>query len=420
MTAASVETASSAEAVSSLATAQGFTVAPASPRLRTRVWRGRFWWSLVIVFSALLAVVLASTPTTDAALLSLNNPGAEGARATGEILRGQGLDVRQITRLGAARIATPQDTTLAIALPSQLIDYQVKSVLSYPGDLVFVGVTPELLAAIDPSLTAADTAEVTLRGAGCNDPDATAAGRISTGGAEIDATRVSDATVCFRSAPGVGPFVVLRREGRTITLLSDATLPMNGKLVDYGNAALVFRALGKHPNLVWYVGNPLDTSTLTYTYYDGTGSKQGGNGVEPSADFLPPGTGTALYALAIAVLIAAIWRGRRMGPLVTESLPVVVPSSETTSGRARLYRRARAYGRASASLRSAAAERMGRRLCVPRGGDAATLIRAVARATGREPASVERLVYGPPPGDEHAMMDLVQELDTLERQVHRP
>ena len=403
-----------------VATAQGFTVAPAAPRLRTRVWRGRFWWSLGLIFAALVAAVLASTPTKDAALLSLNNPGDDGARATGEILRGRGLDVRQITRLGAARIATPPDTTLAIALPSQLIDYQVESVLTYPGNIVFIGVSPELLAAIDPGLRSAETPDTTLRGAGCSDPDATAAGRVSSGGSEIDATGLDGAEVCFRGAPGVGPFAVLERDGRTITLLSDATLPMNGNLTDYGNAALVFRSLGKHPNLVWYLGNPLDTSTLTYAHSSGAGSGNGGDGVEPSADFLPPGTGTALYALAIAVLIAAVWRGRRMGPLVTEALPVVVPSSETTRGRARLYRRARAYGRASASLRAAAAERMGRRLGVPRGGDAATLIRAVARATGREPVAVERLVYGPPPGGEHAMMDLVQELDTLERQVHRP
>jgi hypothetical protein len=403
-----------------VATAQGFTVAPASPKLRTRVWRGRFWWSLAVIFSALLAVMMASTPAKDSALLSLNNSGRDGARATGEILRGRGLEVRQITRLGAARIATPQDTTLAVALPSNMVDYQLESVLAYPGDIVFVGVSPELLTAIDPRLRSADTAEATLRGARCSDPDATAAGRISTGGAEIDATSVDGATVCFPDTPGIGPYVVLKSGGRTITLLADATLPMNGNLIDYGNAALVFRALGKHPTLVWYLGNPLDTSTLTYSDGGRTGSKPGGGSVEPSADFLPPGTGTALYALAIAVLIAAIWRGRRMGPLVTEALPVVVPSSETTRGRARLYRRARAYGRASASLRAAAAERMGRRLGVPRGGDAATLIRAVARATGREPVAVERLVYGPPPDGEHAMMDLVQELDTLERQVHRP
>ncbi len=403
-----------------VAEAQGFTVANASPKLRTRVWRGRFWWSLLILFALLVAVMMASSPTKDSVLLSLNNSGGDGARATGEILRGRGLDVRQITRLGAARIAEPQDTTLAVALPSQLIDYQLESVLAYPGDIVFVGVSPDVLTAIDPALVPADTPETTLRGAGCDDPDAIAAGRISTGGAEIDATRVDGATVCFRSAPGIGPFVVLKRDGRTITLLSDATLPMNSNLTDYGNAALVFRALGKHPTLVWYLGNPLDTSTLTYSYHNGTGSNPGEHAAEPSADFLPPGTGTALYALAIAVLIAAIWRGRRMGPLVTEALPVVVPSSETTRGRARLYRRARAYGRASASLRAAAAERMGRRLGVPRGGDAASLIRAVARATGREPVAVERLVYGPPPDGEGAMMDLVQELDTLERQVHRP
>ena len=204
-----------------------------------------------------------------------------------------------------------------------------------------------------------------------------------------------------------------------ITLLANAAVPMNENLTEYGNAALTFRTLGRHPNLVWCLGSPYDSSTLTYAGSSDPGS--GGSGEEVSAsDILPPGTGDAVYALVLAVLVAAIWRGRRMGPLVVEALPVVVPSSETTRGRARLYRRARAYGRAAASLRAAAAERMGRRLGVPRGGDGPSLVRAIAHATGRDPLGVERLIFGPPPGDERAMMILVQELDTLERQVHRP
>ena len=36
----------------------------------------------------------------------------------------------------------------------------------------------------------------------------------------------------------------------------------------------------------------------------------------------------------------ALWRGRRLGPVVDEPLPVVVRAAETTEGRARLYRRA--------------------------------------------------------------------------------
>ncbi len=402
-----------------LATSQGFTVAPASPTLRRRLWGARGWTILAAMFAAVVAMVIGSGSDADTTLLSAKNPGPDGARATAEVLRGRGIDVRQATTLGAARIADPGETTLAVVLPSNLADYQIDSILSYPGEIVFIGVSPNLLAAIDPALDWRDTSESTLRAPGCGNPDAIAAERIASDGTEITASGIPGASVCFAGEGGGGPFVSLDVDGRPITLLANATLPMNEHLTEFGNAALVFRTLGKHPNLVWYLGNPYDSSTLTYVGSAGPGSGTGGQDVSPS-DVLPPGTGDAVYALVLAILLAAIWRGRSMGPLVTENLPVIVPSSETTRGRARLYRRARAYGRAAASLRGASAERMGRRLGMPRGGDGPSLVRAVARATGRDPIAIERLIFGPPPADERAMMILVQELDTLERQVHRP
>ena len=401
-----------------LAALQGFTVAPASPTVPTRLKRARGWMILAALFAVIVALSIVRRSDADEILLSANNPGPDGARATAEVLRSRGVDVRQETTLGGARITDPGETTLAVVLPSTLADYQIESILSYPGEIVFVGVSPDLLAAIDPRLEWYETGESTLRTPGCDDPDAIAAERITSDGTEVAAPGIPGASVCFPGEGEGGPYVSLDVDGRRITLLANATLPMNDHLTEFGNAALTFRTLGRHPNLVWYLGSYYDSSTLTYT---GSADPDSGAGAEVSAaDILPPGTGDAVYALVLAVFVAAIWRGRRMGPLVTESLPVVVPSSETTRGRARLYRRARAYGRAAASLRAAAAERMGRRLGVPRGGDAPSLVRAVAHATGRDPMAIEQLVFGAPPGDERAMMILVQELDTLERQVHRP
>ncbi len=86
----------------------------------------------------------------------------------------------------------------------------------------------------------------------------------------------------------------------------------------------------------WYVGDYYDSTLLP--------GKGGASDLQINADFLPPGFGTALYALGMTALVAALWRGRRFGPLAVEPLPVVVRASEATRGRARLYRRARAYG----------------------------------------------------------------------------
>src|SRR5690606_16937832 len=110
--------------------------------------------------------------------------------------------------------------------------------------------------------------------------------------------------------------------------------------------------LGAHERLVWLVQDPLDTSSTS------------DEASTPTGALLPSWAGpVGLWALVVA-LVTAIWRGRRLGPLVPESLPVVVRASETTRGRGRLYRRSRSRGHAAAGLRAGTAERVGQRLGV--------------------------------------------------------
>ena len=79
------------------------------------------------------------------------------------------------------------------------------------------------------------------------------------------------------------------------------------------------------------------------------------------------------------VLLAALWQGRRLGPLVAEQLPVVVRASETVEGRGRLYRSRRARDRAADALRTATLQRMLPRL----GLGAARATAVVAAVAGR-------------------------------------
>jgi hypothetical protein len=136
-------------------------------------------------------------------------------------------------------------------------------------------------------------------------------------------------------------------------------------------------------------------------------------------DLMPPWVAAAALQLAVVGLAAAFWRGRRLGPVVYEPLPVVVPSAETTRGRGRLYRRSRAYGRAAAALRAGTALRLGTRLGLPRSATGPDLADAVARATGRPVELVSALLYGPPPTDDQGLVHLAHELDRLESEGHR-
>ncbi len=76
-------------------------------------------------------------------------------------------------------------------------------------------------------------------------------------------------------------------------------------------------------------------------------------------DLMPESVDWIVGQLWLAVvLLAALWNGRRIGPLVAENLPVVVRASETVEGRGRLYRSRRARDRAADALRTAALQRL--------------------------------------------------------------
>ncbi len=121
--------------------------------------------------------------------------------------------------------------------------------------------------------------------------------------------------------------------------------------------------------------------------------------------------------LFVAAGLAALWRSRRLGPLVAEPLPVVVRASETVEGHGRLYRSRRSRSRAAEVLRDAARYRITARLALPAGADAAAVCAAVAALTGREPGAVRAILYGPAPRDDAALVALGQDMDALEGEV---
>src|SRR5690606_1050452 len=113
---------------------------------------------------------------------------------------------------------------------------------------------------------------------------------------------------------------------------------------------LALRLLGAEPRLIWYRPGLADADVE----------------VPPSLGDLSPGWVVPVMLLGLVTfLAAAVWRGRRMGPLVVETLPSIVPADETVRGRARLYARAGARLRAADALRIGALGRLARELGLP-------------------------------------------------------
>lgn len=376
---------------------------------RLRSWR----WPLVGLGAILLAgaVLVALTTEQSTVRFAPDNPSTNGGMALAEVLEDQGVDVIYTTSVPEAIGASGPGSTLLIANDYGMPEDVALSLLDTGSAIVLVAPGAELLSAATSQVTHASMASTGTTSAQCTDPDAVAAGEITSSGAGFRASEADGSTtLCFlqptASGTPVGHYAVFPlagENGQLVRALDDATPLTNGSVTDAGNAALGLRMLGHTERLVWLLPEQPPIA-----------------GEAPGfMDTLPPWMGAVGAQLLVLTLVTALWRGRRLGPLVTEDLPVVVQASETTLGRGRLYRRARAHGHAGAALRARSADRMAQRLGVPRSAGADAVVDAVARASGRPAQQVGALLYGPPPSDDVELTRLATDLDQLESEVHR-
>ncbi|HEY0188262.1 MAG TPA: DUF4350 domain-containing protein [Cellulomonas sp.] len=386
----------------------------AGGRTRRR-WRRSRWLLLVAAMLAVgvLAAVLPEPATSEVALAP-DNPGDQGARAVAQVLEQQGVHITYVRTTGDAVAAAGSGSTLLVTSDWLLMDAQVEAIEGTSADLVLLA--PSTLLGAAPGLGSAGSGSASSTAtevdASCTDPDAQAAGSISAAGTGLtaDATAGTDLTLCFPvdGTDASGALYAVSTGDRRVVALADAGMITNARIEDAGNAALVLRVLGRTTELVWYVPSADDLGI--------SGSDSDGSTL---SELVPPLARLIGLQLLVVVAVLALWRGRRLGRVVVERLPVVVRSAETTRGRARLYRASKAHGHAAAALRAGAAARCAARLGLPRSAGAAEVIDAVVRASGRPSAEVADLLYGPPPTTDAGLDHLVRRLDQLESEVHR-
>ncbi|OIQ74247.1 hypothetical protein GALL_441050 [mine drainage metagenome] len=380
----------------------------ATSTVRARWRRGRTTAIVIALLVVVAALSVLPRPRTSGIPLAPDNPSPAGGRAVARILADRGVTVEYVRTTATAVARATSGATLLVTSTDLLDSEQVAALGRTTADIVLVDPSAAALGALSDGRAdryGTPRAPGTTVSADCSDDDARAAGQIT-----VDASGLllvdGAGVVCFPGGdPSTGAYLVLTGS-RRLTALASAEPLTNGALARAGNAAIALRALGRNTTLVWYVPSPQDSGTDQVSA-PGLG------------DLLPPQAGLVGVQLLLVALVAAVWRGRRLGRLVTEPLPVVVRSSETVRGRGRLYRRSRSLGHAAAALRAGTARRCATRVGLARSADAVTVIDALARATGRPSEEIAALLYGPPPTDDGGLAHLARRLDDLESEVHR-
>lgn len=380
---------------------------PPSGQRGTSRWARIGLWAAIALIGVLLAALTATVQGGDGPSdtpLDPTSTTASGSRALVRVLEQRGTDVsivHDVDRLGTDPGTVFVDDSAGVLAPAV-----ARRIARSAPDVVLVTTNPSVLEAFRTRATPATTVESadTVPTGACAIPAASAAGRISTAGVSYT---VSGAGTVRCAPTGSGSdrtwgLVQTRTTAGVVTLVGTTGAFRNDTVTTAGNAALALGLLGDGDRLAWYVPTA------------------GSADAAPSlGDLAPPWVPSALALLGAVAVAAAVWRGRRLGPLVVEQLPVVVRAAETTEGRARLYARTRDRTHTLDTLRIAAVRRTARALGLPRSAHVDEVVRRAAAATGRPPGAVGAVLVGGPTADDRALVDGADALDELERAVAR-
>lgn len=399
-----------------------------TPTVRTNARRAVFWVTAVL-FALLVGVitfaVAGSNPAGDR--LSPANPAPAGTKAVAEVLRDGGVTVTETSSLAETQRAAARapggnggtaTATIVLYDADALLDpAQLRKLSGFASDVILIDPSFTSLSELAPQVAAAGSPDAILT-ADCDLPAVQRAESVVGGGADsgsgyrvvdgpADAT---DTTVspngaplrCLGSGDGVYSLVRVTTGNGSVTVFGLPDSLTNEGIIAGGNAALALGLLGENADLIWYLPSIVDLT----------------DAAPPTFAELSPGWVIPVATLlGLVALAAAFWRGRRFGPLVVETLPVVVRASETMEGRARLYERGSARLRALDALRIAAVDRLARLCGLPRTATLDEVAAAVASVSSRPLPEVRGMLLDARPRNDADLVRLSDELLALERAV---
>jgi hypothetical protein len=362
-------------------TATGPTV-----RSAARSLRGPLLVLAALVLAGVVVGVLAVSGSGGRLDVASYSPG--GARAVAELLRARGVQVDRVDSVTGVLTQAGPETTVVVPVPEALADAELEQLARLTTPVLVVAAQQEDLDLLGVEADARTGVDVEPRQPACDLPAAQLAGEVEAGGTSYEA-QAGPSVGCYASG---GRATLLQLPEQRVTLLGNGSLLTNDELDEAGHAALALGLLGAGERVLWLVPRP--------------GRAVAGDQVPLDSLIADQVTTGALWLLVLAGVVA-LWRGRQLGRVVEEPLPVVV-------------RAAGARATAAAALRAATRDRVVRRVGLPPGAEPPGVVQLVAERTGSDPAVLQALLYGGAPADDPALVRLAEDLRALEHSLGRP
>lgn len=378
------------------------TAGPVPTWKRLRRPRGLFWAVLLVavMVSGLLTMILS--PASSERNLSPVNPAPRGAQAVARVLADNGVAIEQPESFDAAISALTSangSATLLLHDPEgQLGAEQLKQLAAVAQRSVLIEPDFDALAAFASGVTEVErNLDSLVVPAACSLPLAGAAPLLKATG-----RLYAGPQGCY-PVPGTGGHPVVFADG--VTVLGSGSYLANRDIREEGRSALALWTLGQEPRLIWY------QPAFAELTVDAPASN-------PFL-LLPDWFGPVMAWALLMGLLAMYWRGRRLGPLVAEKLPVVVPAAELVDGRARLYTHSKSLDAVAANLRSGALTRLAHRYRLGAGASVHQIIAAVEHTGLRTGPELELLLNPAITSEQHLVL-WANDLAQLEKEIGSP
>lgn len=374
-----------------------------APPVRSRR-RSTAGWAILVAALAVIALmgtalVYGGWSQRDA--LDPDSPAPDGTRAVVRILEQQGVRVTIARdRAAAERALSDGGATLVVRDAPMLSGETVRRLGEAANDVVLIEPRSRALDVLMNGSSLGGVADDRAVDPACEVPAAASAGAARVGELYVPGVGVRG---CYPVDGEFGVLVADAGDGRTVAAVDGLSVLTNRALPRDGDAALALGLLGRNATVVWYVPSPADADI--------------GAAVPTIGDLTPPWVTPAMVLLLLAAATAALWRGRRFGPLVTERLPVTVRANETTEGRARLYADSGDVAHALDELRRATRGRLRRVLGLSPRTPPIQIADAVAERLGADRAQVRGILIDDLPRSDRDLVAASDRLRDLETSV---
>jgi hypothetical protein len=212
------------------------------------------------------------------------------------------------------------------------------------------------------------------------------------------------ATSCVDNGSGDAYIVATDRGEGTVVAVGGAGMMVNAALAEGENAPVVTALVAPEEGTRLLV---LEPGPLA-------GSSTGRRSLR---ELIPAGVWRAILQLAVAFVVYAVWRSRRLGRPVPEPAPSPIAGSELVAAVGTLLDRSRSPGHAADLLRRDLRRFLGDHLGVPPDTPADVLATLAAERTRIDPAALQAALGGPPVTDDQQLAALAATIDRIRQEV---